>query len=305
MAQVEIKIPDIGDSENVEVIEILVATGDTIEAEQSLVTLESDKASMEVPAEKGGKIASLSVSVGDTVNSGDVIGMLDVDGGDAGGDAGGKDEDGAAAGGGSGGGGKADGDDSPTPNSGAAQRETEGVDPAGGDTTGARSTTAHSTGVGASSGAASGSASAGGGSDAPGGSSIDVSVPDIGEASDVEVIEVLVSVGDTVEIEQSLVTLESDKASMEVPSPAAGTVESITVAVGDSVDEGSPLLVLKSAEGGDSGGGGDEAAASGESAGAWRRRRFLRRERWLGRGQGRSASRRRQALDRGRQAGHR
>ena len=81
---VDITIPDIGDSENVEIIELLVSVGDTVEVEQSLLTLESDKASMEVPATQAGTIASLSVSVGDTANSGDVIGTLELaDGGGA------------------------------------------------------------------------------------------------------------------------------------------------------------------------------------------------------------------------------
>ena len=78
---VDITIPDIGDSSDVEIIEILVAVGDDVELEQSLLTLESDKASMEVPATAAGKIVSLSVSIGDTANSGDVIGTMDVSGG--------------------------------------------------------------------------------------------------------------------------------------------------------------------------------------------------------------------------------
>jgi len=239
---VDIVIPDIGDAENVEIIELLVAVGDDVEPEQSLVTLESDKASMEVPATQAGKIVSLSVSVGDTANSGDVIGTLE-----------------PAGGAGVGAGGGASGDDSPTPNSGAAQKETTGGDP-GGDTTGARSTTAQAAGVAATSGAASGAASAGGGSAASAGGSIDVTVPDIGDASGVEVIEVLVAVGDTVSVEQSLVTLESDKASMEIPSPAAGTIERIDVEVGDSVDEGSALVVLRAE--GDAGGASNETPAA-------------------------------------------
>ena len=236
-ATTDIKIPDIGDFENVEIIEVLVAEGDTVELEQSLLTLESDKASMEVPASEAGRIVSLGVSVGDTVSSGDVIGTLEpVDAGS---------------------------DDSPAPNTGAAQKSSEGSDPSSGDPSGARSTTAHAAGSAATSGGADGATSAGGGSGAAEGSSIDVTVPDIGDASGVEVIEVLVAVGDTVEVEQSLVTLESDKASMEVPSPAAGTVERLAVKVGDAVDEGSPLLVLRAA--GDTGGAG--ASGSTRTAG--------------------------------------
>ena len=224
---------------------------------------------MEVPATAAGKIVSLSVSVGDTANSGDVIGTMDVSGG-AGSDGGEADGGSGDDAGGSGGA----GDDSPVPNTGAAQKETGGVDPAG-DTTGARSTTAQAAGVAATSGAAGGAASAGGGASAEGESSIDVTVPDIGDASGVEVIEVLVSVGDTVTVEQSLVTLESDKASMEIPSPAAGTVERVDVKVGDSVDEGSALLVLRAeggagggaSDGGDASGGGATDASSGKTSG--------------------------------------
>ena len=229
-ATVDITIPDIGDAENVEIIEVLVSVGDAVELEQSLLTLESDKASMEVPATAAGKIVSLSVSVGDTANSGDVIGTMEAS--DGAGSGGGDD-----AGGGSGDTHRA-GDDSPVPNTGAAQKETGG--------------------------------------DAGAGESIDVTVPDIGDSSGVEVIEVLVSVGDTVTVEQSLVTLESDKASMEIPSPAAGTVERVDVKVGDSVDEGSALLVLRAAggagggsgSGASSGGGSSDAPSAGASDGA-------------------------------------
>ena len=263
----EIRIPDIGDSKDVEIIEVLVAVGDTVEEEQSLLTLESDKASMEVPAPEAGKIVSLAVSVGDTANSGDVIGTMELAGA-GGGDGAGDEDAGSGANGASPG--KAAGDDSPAPNSGAAQKSTAGVDPAGGDTTGARSTTAQAAGVAASSGGADGGASAGGGSSGgkAAGGTIDVTVPDIGDASGVEVIEVLVAVGDTVTVEQSLVTLESDKASMEIPSPAAGTIERIDVAVGDSVDEGSPLLVLRAEGSGADGDGGDGQSDQGASGGA-------------------------------------
>jgi len=256
----DIRIPDIGDAENVEIIEVLVAVGDTVELEQSLLTLESDKASMEVPATEAGTIVSLTVSVGDTANSGDVIGTLDAASGGSGepsgSDAGNGADDAAAR--------RAAGDASPTPASGKGQQATTGVDPAHGDTTGARSTTAHAAGVAATSGAADGAASAGSGN--AGGGTIDVTVPDIGDAGDVEVIEVLVAVGDTVTVEQSLITLESDKASMEVPSPAAGTVERVDITVGDSVTEGSALLVLR-ADGAGAGDGDDDAASSG-AAGA-------------------------------------
>lgn len=194
MSAQDIVVPDLGDFSDVEIIEVLVAPGDSVEAEQSLITLETDKASMEVPAASAGTIASLSVKVGDTVSSGDVIGTLEAAGSDA----------------------------------APAQSGDGAADAAGGGDTGDSSDQPAT---------------------AAGGGTLDVNVPDIGDAKGVEVIEVLVAVGDSVTAEQSLVTLESDKASMEVPSPAAGTVSSIAVSVGDTVDEGSPVLVLKT-EGG-------------------------------------------------------
>jgi len=229
----DIVVPDLGDFSDVEIIEILVGPGDEVEAEQSLITLETDKASMEVPAASAGTIATLTVSVGDSVNAGDVIGTLEAAGDGAGGDAGGD----------SGG------------NTESLQKSDAGEDPPGGDASGAASTTAAATG--ASTPDASGSKPATGASG--GGGSMDVTVPDIGEASGVEVIEVLVAIGDTVEAEQSLITLESDKASMEVPSPAAGTVSSIAVSVGDSVDEGSAVLTLTLAGGADAGASASES----------------------------------------------
>jgi len=202
---VEMRIPDIGDSEDVEIIEILVGVGDTVEVEQSLLTLESDKASMEVPASAAGKIASLSVAVGDTANSGDVIGTMEV------------------------------GDGANSVATGASADAGREAAPAG------AANPSPAADVGVAAGASGGT----GGSAQAAGTSINVAVPDIGDSSAVEVIEVLVQVGDTVAVEQSLVTLESDKASMEVPSPAAGKVVQIDVKVGDAVDEGSPLLVLE------------------------------------------------------------
>lgn len=201
---IDIIIPDIGDFEAVEVIEILVAVGDEVSEDDGLITLESDKASMEVPAASAGTIQSITVSVGDQVGEGKVIGTMTVAAGTGA-------ETGAAASGG----------DSATA-APAAASEPSANEPA-------PATAAESSGSG--------------------GNTINVSVPDIGDSNGVEVIEVLVAVGDSVSEEQSLITLESDKASMEVPSPAAGVVMSIAISVGDSVDEGSAVLVLQS-EGG-------------------------------------------------------
>lgn len=249
---VDMRIPDIGDSEDVEIIEILVSVGDTVEEEQSLLTLESDKASMEVPASAAGRIASLSVSVGDTANSGDVIGTMEVGdanaaeppsaaegAGDSSADASGADSSSAGAS-------ASASDRAPGISQGISQGTTPGSDSGGGQEK-------------AAAGASSGASAAG--------ATIDVAVPDIGDSSAVEVIEVLVAVGDTVTVEQSLITLESDKASMEVPSPAAGKVVRIDVKVGDAVDEGSPLLVLEGEGTGDGAGANGSAGKSTSDTG--------------------------------------
>ncbi len=187
----EIFVPDIGDYADVEIIEVLVQPGDSVAAEDSLITLESDKASMEVPSPVAGTVKELKVQIGDRVSEGSLVLLLEVDG--------------AAAGSGD-----------------VAVDET---------VANADGTATHI------SSAADGAAPASGGE-------MLVSVPDIGDYSGVEVIEVLVAPGDTVAAEDSLITLESDKASMEVPSPAAGTVKEMRVQLGDNVSEGSPVLVL-------------------------------------------------------------
>lgn len=186
---IEVKVPDIGDYKDVPVIEVLVKAGDTVEPEQSLVTLESDKATMDVPSPVAGTVKEVKVKVGDSVSEGTLIILLD---------------GGAAA----------------QPNGAAA--------PAA-----APAPTA------APAAPAAAPAAAGG--------TLEVKVPDIGDYKDVPVIEIGVKVGDTVEKEQSLVTLESDKATMDVPSPAAGVVKDIKVKVGDSVSEGTLIVLLEAA----------------------------------------------------------
>src|SRR5690606_4383361 len=203
---IDIKVPDIGDFSEVEVIEVLVAEGDAIQAEQSLITVESDKASMEIPAPQGGRIASLKVKVGDKIKEGSVILTVEP-------------EQAAVAE-------KApdsQGDKSQAP---AKEAPTQDQAPAP---------------------AAPQPAAAAETEPASSGGTVTVSVPDIGDATDVEVIEVLVAVGDTVAAEQSLITVESDKASMEVPSSQAGVVTAINVKVGDKVNQGSNILELKTA----------------------------------------------------------
>ncbi|SDO12370.1 biotin/lipoyl-containing protein, partial [Pseudomonas jinjuensis] len=189
-----IRVPDIGSGEG-EVIELLVKVGDGVEADQSLLTLESDKASMEIPSPRAGVVKSIKVKLGDTLKEGDEILELEVEGGAAAAEApAAKTEEPAAA---------------PAPQAAAPAPQA----------------------------AAPASAAAA--------SVQDIQVPDIGSAGKASVIEVMVQAGDTVEADQSLITLESDKASMEIPSPAAGVVESVTVKVGDEVGTGDLILKLK------------------------------------------------------------
>ena len=174
---IEIHVPDIG-SDEVDVTEILVSVGDKVEAEQSLITVEGDKASMEVPSPQAGVVKEIKVAVGDKVSTGSFIMVFEA-------------EAAAAA---------------PAP---AAQAAAPAA-PA----------------------AAAASALK------------EVHVPDIG-GDEVDVTEIMVSVGDTVTEEQSLITVEGDKASMEVPSPMAGKVKEIKVAVGDKVKTGSLIMVFE------------------------------------------------------------
>ncbi|MDY0308225.1 MAG: dihydrolipoyllysine-residue acetyltransferase [Castellaniella sp.] len=195
---VEIKVPDIGDFDAVEVIEILVAVGDTIQAEQSLITVESDKASMEIPASQGGVVKEILVKLGDKVGEGAVI--LKIEASDA------ATVPPAAA-------------TAPASAAAAAQAVQAEVSPA-----------------------APAAPVAAGGTQA-------VVVPDIGDFDAVEVIEILVAVGDTIQAEQSLITVESDKASMEIPAPVGGVVKEILVKLGDKVSQGTEILVVETTGG--------------------------------------------------------
>ncbi len=182
---IEIRVPDIGNFSDVDVIDILVKVGDTIAIDDALITLESDKASMDIPASRGGVVQEIKIAVGDKVSEGSLI-LLLADAGEA----------------------------SVNVASANAQPKVSGG-------------TAASTPVTAPTG------------------DEEIRVPDIGSFKDVDVIEVLVHEGDVIEAEASLITLESDKASMEIPSPKAGKVKAIKVAVGDKVSEGSLILVLE------------------------------------------------------------
>jgi pyruvate dehydrogenase E2 component (dihydrolipoamide acetyltransferase) len=186
----EVNVPDIGDFKEVEVIEVLVKAGDSITAEQSLITVESDKATMEIPAPGAGTVKELRVKVGDKVSQGTPILVLDEDQADA------APKEKAA----------------PEPEKPKPEPEKPAAAPA---------PAAQAAGP------------------------MTVKVPDIGDFKEVAVIEVLVKPGDTVAPEQSLITVESDKATMEIPSPAAGRITAMKLKVGDKVSEGSTILELE------------------------------------------------------------
>jgi pyruvate dehydrogenase E2 component (dihydrolipoamide acetyltransferase) len=213
-----IKVPDIGGDTDVEIIEIAVSEGDVIEAEDTLITLESDKASMDVPSPRGGKVVKVLVKEGDTVSEGDDIVELEVEG--AGSQSEQKTDDKAAA--------------SPAEPAPEKAAEPAAQKPA---------------------------AKAGGG----GKRTVEIKVPDLGGSSDVEIIEVAVAEGDEVEEEATLITLESDKASMDVPSPHAGKLVSLAVKEGDTVSEGDVIGTME-IEGEGAGEGGDAAPAESAAA---------------------------------------
>jgi pyruvate dehydrogenase E2 component (dihydrolipoamide acetyltransferase) len=192
MALVEVKVPDIGDFKEVEVIELLVKPGDTVAAEQSLLTVESDKASMEIPSSHAGVVKELKVKLGDKVGEGSLVLLLEAAG------------------------------------SAAAA-------PAAAPATAAAPAPAPAPSAAAAPAAASGP--------------VDVLVPDIGDFDEVAVIEVFVKPGDAIKVEQSLITVESDKASMEIPSSHAGVVSELKVQVGDKVRKGSLIAVLQGVAG--------------------------------------------------------
>ncbi|MEQ8265317.1 dihydrolipoyllysine-residue acetyltransferase [Pseudohaliea sp.] len=221
MAKEQVLVPDIGGAEAAEVVELLVGPGDRIEVEQGLIVLESDKASMEIPSTVAGTLAELLVKEGDQLAEGDPIAWVETDSagesaageGEGGGDEPGEDaEDGGSAAPG----------EAEAPGSGEAEESDPGSDSPASDAAAAPD------GEG-------------------GGAVMDVPVPDIGTEDPVDLVEVSVAVGDRVEEGDSLVVLESDKASMEVPAPAAGEVLEILVEAGVTVREGDLLLKLRSA----------------------------------------------------------
>ena len=205
----QVVVPDIGDFKEVAVIEVLVKPGDAVAKEQSLITLESDKATMEIPSPSDGVVREIKIKMGDKVSKGSPILELEA-----------KDETARP---------QPRPEPKPEPKREARQEAVQQARPESrpsGD-----------------------------------GSSTTVPVPDIGDFKEVEVIEVLVKPGDAVAKEQSLITLESDKATMEIPSPSQGVVRELKIKVGDKVSKGSPILVLSATAG-----GAPAAAASAPSA---------------------------------------
>ena len=200
MATVEVKVPDIGDFKDVEIIELLVKVGDTIAVDQSLLTVESDKASMEIPSSHAGVVKEMKVKLGDKVSQGVLVLLLESSGAAA---------PAVAA--------------APAP---AAAAPAAASAPAP---------------VAAPASAPAAAAVAAG--------PIEVLVPDIGDFKEVAVIEVFVKPGDSVKVEQSLITVESDKASMEIPSSHAGVVSELRVKVGDKVKQGSLIALLQGVAG--------------------------------------------------------
>jgi pyruvate dehydrogenase E2 component (dihydrolipoamide acetyltransferase) len=188
MALVEVQVPDIGDFDEVTVIELMVKVGDTVKAEQSLITVESDKASMEIPSSTAGVVKEMRVALGDKVKQGSIVLVVEAAG--------------AAA----------------APAAVAA------------------ATVAAPAPVAAAVATVSAPAASG---------PVQVHVPDIGDFKDVIVIEVMVKPGDAIKVEQSLITVESDKASMEIPSSHAGVLKELKVKVGDKVNIGDLLAVLE------------------------------------------------------------
>ena len=217
MAIIEIKVPDIGDFAEVTVIELLVKAGDTITAEQSLITVESDKASMEIPSSHAGVVKELKVALGDKVKEGSSVLMLEV-----------ADVAGAAA--------VAPASVARPATPASASTSNQAVGPVQ-QVSGATNSVVNQGSAGASSALADGAVPAVG--------LVELRVPDIGDFKDVTVIEVMVKVGDRVRLEQSLITVESDKASMEIPSSAAGVIKELKVKLGDKVNIGDLLAILE------------------------------------------------------------
>ena len=185
---IEIRVPDVGDFDEVEIIEVLVAVGDSVDVNQDIITLESDKAAMEIPSPTAGVLKELKVAVGDKVKQGDLIAIAEV--------------------------GSANAPQETVVEKPAPTVESKPTEPAAIPTT---------SGL------------------------VEIKVPDIGDFDEVEIIEVLVAVGDSVDANQDIITLESDKAAMEIPSPVAGVIKELKVAIGEKVKQGDVIAIAESA----------------------------------------------------------
>ncbi len=185
---IEIRVPDVGDFDEVEIIEVLVAVGDSVDVNQDIITLESDKAAMEIPSPTAGVLKELKVAVGDKVKQGDLIAIAEVS--------------------------SANAPQETVVEKPAPTVESKPTEPAAIPTT---------SGL------------------------VEIKVPDIGDFDEVEIIEVLVAVGDSVDANQDIITLESDKAAMEIPSPVAGVIKELKVAIGEKVKQGDVIAIAESA----------------------------------------------------------
>ena len=194
MAVETIQVPDLGDAADVEVIEVLVNAGDSINENDSIVVLETDKAAMEIPAPKSGTIKEMLVKVGDKVSMGDALLSMESAG-------------------------DAEANSAPVEEVSEAKVEEKAEEKVEEAQAPEQKASAMAT--------------------------MEVAIPDLGDAGEVEVIDILVAVGDEVEVESGLVTLETDKAAMDVPSPAAGKITAVKVKVGDKVSEGTLIVDLE------------------------------------------------------------
>ena len=197
---IEVKVPDIGDFDAVPVIELFVKVGDTIAVDDAIATLESDKATMDVPSSAAGVVKEVLVGIGDKVGEGTVLIKIEA----------------ASA--------------------GAAVASSVGAAAAANAAPAAAPTPAPAPAPSAPSGAAAGGV-------------VEVVVPDIGDFDAVPIIELFVKVGDTIKVDDAIATLESDKATMDVPSSAAGVVKEVLVALGDKVGQGKVLIKVETGAG--------------------------------------------------------
>ena len=232
MSKETIRVPDVGSSDPVDVIEVSVKKGDSVEAEDTIVVLESDKASVEVPCPKAGTVLELLVKAGDRVKEGDPLLELDTEAGD-----GGAEDD------------QSSGDE--PENEPAAEKDQSGDNEQGEKEEKAEPKADEKPAK----------------KDGGGTREQTIPAPDLGDIDEAEIIELSVSEGDTVEAEQTILVLESDKASLEIPSPAAGTVKKLLVKTGDKITSGTELMVLETTGGGEDESSDDQPAeeTSGDS----------------------------------------